>query len=91
MKVFVPTAFSPNGDNINDLFRVKAPGVDKLFFLKVYNRWGQEVFTTNNLSAGWDGTFNSKNQPGGSYIWILRGKDIFGNIINQSGSVLLIR
>ncbi|MEV4885311.1 gliding motility-associated C-terminal domain-containing protein [Chitinophaga ginsengisegetis] len=91
VKILAPTAFSPNGDGTNDLFRVRAPGVIALYYLKVYSRWGSEVFVTGDLSAGWDGTLSGRMLPAGSYIWVLQGKDLSGNIITRQGSVLLVR
>nr|MBP7496483.1 gliding motility-associated C-terminal domain-containing protein [Bacteroidales bacterium] len=63
-RVFIPTAFSPNDDYINDYLLIKGTSIDtKDFDLKIFNRWGNEVFKTNNISEGWDGRFNSIPVP----------------------------
>jgi gliding motility-associated-like protein len=67
----VPNAFTPNGDGKNDLlYPLNAIKADKLLF-KVYNRWGQLIFQTNNWKQGWDGTFKGVQQPSGVYVWFL--------------------
>ncbi len=91
VKVFVPTAFSPNGDGLNDLFRIKALGLASLEYFNVYSRWGNIVFTTRQLQEGWDGTQKGQQLPAGTYVWTLLGKDVQGNIVQQRGTVTLIR
>jgi gliding motility-associated-like protein len=68
----VPNAFTPNGDAKNDmLYPLNAIKAEKLEF-KVYNRWGQLVYQTNDWKKGWDGNFSGQLQPAGSYVWILQ-------------------
>ncbi|HMG69416.1 MAG TPA: gliding motility-associated C-terminal domain-containing protein, partial [Chitinophagaceae bacterium] len=59
--------------------------------LKIYNRWGQLVFTTSIASKGWDGNFNGSPQPAGIYAYYLELKGLSGHKLNQKGTVLLIR
>jgi gliding motility-associated-like protein len=67
----VPNAFTPNGDGKNDLlYPLNAIKADQLLF-KVYNRWGQLIFQTNNWKQGWNGTYKGTPQPGGVYVWFL--------------------
>jgi gliding motility-associated-like protein len=70
----MPTAFTPNGDGINDFFR--PANLDEQFILefKVYNRWGQIIFDDTSTTAQWDGTFNGVEQPTESYIYVFRYK-----------------
>lgn len=88
LSVFIPDAFTPNGDGINDLFGVKGEGIQN-FTLRIFNRWGEEVFRSNNPKQQWDGTFKGKPAEGGSYVYrfISSGK---GEKI-KTGSVALIR
>jgi len=88
--IFVPNAFTP-GKGINGIFRPIAPGVASLSFFKVFNRWGQLVYSTNRLGQGWDGITNGKAQPNGSFVWTVQGKDYNGKIIAKQGTMILIR
>ena len=89
--IYVPNAFTPNGDGRNDIFRITAPGLKKLTYFIVVNRWGQEVFRTSNPSAGWDGTLNGVRQDAGVFVWVVEGVDYTGRIIRNKGTVVLIR
>lgn len=88
--LFYPSAFTPNGDNLNDIFTVFGQYVEN-FELKIFNRWGELLFTTNNLEEGWDGTFRGNDMPEGTYTFIAHIKDRTGRIFKRSGSVLLLR
>jgi gliding motility-associated-like protein len=71
----VPNAFTPNGDGKNDLlYPLNAIKADNLSF-KVFDRWGQLIFETNNWKHGWDGTFKGTPQPPGVYVWFLSFTD----------------
>jgi gliding motility-associated-like protein len=85
--VFVPTAFSPNGDGLNDLFRVKLHDEVHDFHLDVYSRWGQRVFSTTNPEGAWDGA----QQPVGNYIWVLLYTDSKQQARKQTGSLMLVK
>ncbi|WP_132051187.1 MBG domain-containing protein [Pseudocnuella soli] len=89
--VFVPTLFSPNGDGINDVLRLNAVALRSLNAFRIYNQWGKQVFSTNNLNEGWDGTFGGQVQPMATYTWVLSGVDKNGKPITRSGSVTLAR
>ena len=65
--LYSPTAFSPDGDGINDLFKVYGQGMSD-FKIEIFNRWGQMIYKSFQLSEGWDGTFKGKNLPTGSYV-----------------------
>jgi gliding motility-associated-like protein len=86
-----PNAFTPNHDGLNDVFRLKYPGHAADYHLQIFNRWGQKIFETTDTSAGWDGDFGGKQQPEGTYVWILRFTDNSGKKQNLQGSVVLIR
>jgi gliding motility-associated-like protein len=89
-EIYVPTAFSPNGDGMNDILKPIIPGALSLEYFSVYNRWGQLVYSTSKLGNGWNGKANGVNQPQGAYVWTCRVKDYTGKIIERKGSVLLI-
>ncbi|WP_162915526.1 T9SS type B sorting domain-containing protein [Paraflavitalea soli] len=90
-RLAMPTAFTPNKDHQNDVFRVSNPFFIKEFYMAVYNRWGQKVFETNNATVGWDGRFNGVDQPTGTYIWVIRLTDNDGVKASEKGSVQLLR
>jgi gliding motility-associated-like protein len=89
--IFVPTAFTPNNDNRNDILKSIPRGIKRLNYFTVYNRLGQIVFSTNNFSIGWDGKIKGILQNTGTYIWIAEGIDINENIVYRKGSFSLIR
>jgi gliding motility-associated-like protein len=89
--LFVPDAFTPNGDGLNDVFRPIPIGIKSLTFFKVYNRLGELVFSTNTQKEGWDGTFNGQPQDPGVFVWMAEGIDYLGKVIFKKGSVTLIR
>lgn len=68
-KLFVPTAFTPNGDGKNDLFKAEFGENVIKFQLEVFNRWGQRVFNSKEIRKGWDGRVNGVLQPSGVYAW----------------------
>lgn len=90
--VAVPTAFTPNGDGLNDYFGVvNAVKAENLQFT-VFNRWGQVVFKTNNWKQVWDGKLNGVPQPTSTYVWFLRYTDRdTKQQREQKGTVTLIR
>ena len=89
--VYLPNAFTPNGDGVNDEFKINPVGINSLNYFRIFNQWGQIVFETSSLSEGWDGKLNGVRQPLATYNWILEASDIYGNKIRESGSVTLIR
>ncbi|MDB5223299.1 MAG: hypothetical protein JWN83_1966 [Chitinophagaceae bacterium] len=88
--IYVPTAFTPNNDGINDILRAIPVGITRFDFLKIYNRWGQEVFNTSNSKIGWDGLYKGSQIPG-VYIWITSGVDFKGNLITKKGTATLLK
>lgn len=89
--VFVPTAFSPNGDGQNDLFRVKLHDDVHDFRLDIFSRWGQQVFSTTNPEGAWNGELRGKQQAAATYIWVLTYTDSRQQARKQTGVVTLIR
>jgi gliding motility-associated-like protein len=89
--LFLPNAFTPNYDRLNDLFRVKNAGFIKVFQLKIYNRWGKLIFITSDPYKGWNGMYQNMAQPAGTYIWQINLTTKDGEKMSQAGSVVLIR
>lgn len=89
-EIFVPTIFSPNGDNNNDIFKVRG-AVFTDFKMVVYDRWGEKVFETDNYTIGWDGTFRGKDCMKGAYGYIIEGVDQKGRNFEKKGNITLIR
>ncbi len=90
IKVVAPTAFSPNGDGRNDLFKPKGYGVASYNIFTVMDRWGNVVFSTRDIEAGWDGTSRGKKVEAGGYVWMIQGIDILGQPVQEKGAVLVV-
>ncbi len=88
--LFVPNAFSPNGDGLNDIF-TSAGEFEARFNLQIYDRWGKLLFETNNKVAGWDGTVNGQPQPEGVYVFRMEVEGFDGEVLRRHGSVILYR
>jgi gliding motility-associated-like protein len=88
--VGVPNAFSPNGDGENDVLYVKGQDVKSMDF-KVFNRWGELVFETNDLTIGWDGVYKGEPQEMEVYVWMLRVSFGNGTAVTKNGNVTLLR
>lgn len=88
--VYMPTAFSPNGNGLNDVLRPQYVGMKKLRYFTIYNRWGELLFSTTDLSAGWDGRQNGKPAATGSFVWMLEAEDIVGHVYTLKGTFVLI-
>jgi len=89
--IYVPTGFTPNHDGKNDLLTPIAVGIKELEYFKVYNRWGQLVFSTNQLKQGWNGKLGTVDQNSGVYAWIVKGTTDDGTVIFKKGTAILIR
>ncbi|MBI3139510.1 MAG: gliding motility-associated C-terminal domain-containing protein [Sphingobacteriales bacterium] len=89
--VFVPTAFTPNNDGLNDVVKPIAVGMKKINYFSVYNRWGQLVFTTPINGHGWDGRIRGILQGTGVFVWMVSAEDYTGRPYFQKGTVTLIR
>lgn len=86
----VPNAFTPNGDGINDWLTVLCSDCEAFQSLVIYNRWGEQVFETNDYNIGWDGNWNNESQPLGSYAFVLSYFD--GGVLSyKKGHITLVR
>lgn len=87
----IPSAFSPNGDGRNDVFKIANAKYQRLAEFRVFNRWGQEVFSTNDINKGWDGTFSGVDQDPGVYQYLIRVTLPDGQLKTYKGDVTLVR
>ena len=84
--VVIPNIFTPNEDNINDVFNIKTISVKELT-VDIFNRWGTKVNSFDGMSGHWDG----KNQSEGTYYYIAKGKGIDGSSIDKQGNIMLVK
>jgi gliding motility-associated-like protein len=91
--LFVPNAFSPNGDGSNDVFRILETCPIKKFQLQIFNRWGERVFTSLSSSIRWDGTYKGKAAESGTYFYSIEAtpEDAAKGTIELNGDITLIR
>ncbi len=89
--IFVPTAFTPNGDGLNDLIAPIAVGIKRIEYFRIFNRWGQLVFNTTRNGHGWDGKISGIPQFTNTFVWICSAVDYLDRKIFLKGLVTLIR
>ncbi len=90
VRIAIPEAFTPNGDGVNDVVKLRLKGSYQRLDFRIYNRWGELIFMTDNEHNGWDGSFKSRLQSPDSYAWSLELETLSGRIIHQSGSISLL-
>jgi len=89
--ILLPNAFTPDGDGLNDEFKaIGQPDNLTSFSMKIFNRWGQMVFETKDISLGWDGTYQGKPSPAGTYVFRVE-YSITGYDFDTKGTVVLVR
>jgi gliding motility-associated-like protein len=91
-KLWVPNAFTPEGDGLNETFNVH--GLTSEFYgyeMQIYDRWGSKVYHSNNIAKGWDGTVNGKNGLPGVYVYIITMRNPLHHVIQFKGAVTLLR
>ncbi|MFH2095873.1 MAG: gliding motility-associated C-terminal domain-containing protein, partial [Bacteroidota bacterium] len=87
----MPLAFTPNGDGVNDIVYVKGWGIKELLEYRIYDRWGQEIFSTDDINQGWDGTYKGKPQNIDTYAYYVKAR-FFNNIEKEKkGTISLLR
>lgn len=89
--IYLPNAFSPNKDNLNDLFIVPALNRNKFIRLTIFNRWGQAVFQTRDQGKGWDGKLKGVLLDAGVFIYYLEMQTLDGKKLSKKGTVTLVR
>ena len=89
--IYVPSAFTPNDDERNDILRPTLMGIKELHYFRVYNRWGQLMFETRTNYAGWDGKYKGAPQSTQGFVWIVEGVGVDGRLYTKKGTSTLIR
>ncbi len=89
--LFIPSAFSPNDDGLNDWFEINGNAINE-FQLDIFDRWGEKVFQSQNIKQQWEGKIKGGyDAPQGAYVYVLKVKDFTGKLLEYTGSVTLIR
>lgn len=88
---FIPNAFTPNGDGINDLLFFKANFQPRTFEVNIYNRRGEQVYHSRNMENGWDGTFQGRELPGEVYSYVIKYTTPDSKALIRRGQVIIIR
>ena len=89
--IYVPNAFTPNGDGHNDVIKAIPIGIKEFQYFAIFDRWGEEVFHTTDASLGWNGQFGGNQMGAGAFVWMVAGIDYKGRPIKKKGSLILIR
>ena len=88
---YFPTAFTPNNDGKNDIFKPKLYGILLKYSMAIFNRWGQKVFETSDLNKGWDGKVSGQDVSANVYVWVSTYQLDKHPVINTKGTIVLIR
>jgi gliding motility-associated-like protein len=88
---YVPKAFTPNDDGLNDFLRPVAAGIKTVRFFRVYNRWGELLFDLGHDPLGWNGSYKGLAQPMQTVVWIAEGTGADGKLYRKKGTTVLIR
>jgi len=89
--IYVPNAFTPNRDSRNDILKAFPVGIKDFHYFRIFDRWGNLVFSTTNAGNGWDGRIKGTEQPTGTYVWMAEGIDYLGRTLQRKGSVIIIK
>jgi gliding motility-associated-like protein len=89
-QVYLPTAFTPNGDRLNEKIKPICVGISRFDYFRIFNRYGVLLFETNKIGEGWDGYYKGKRQPSGNYISSVKVKDVIGKEYIKTSNLLLI-
>ncbi|MFZ4548268.1 MAG: gliding motility-associated C-terminal domain-containing protein, partial [Bacteroidales bacterium] len=88
----MPNAFTPNGDILNDVFKaVTTPEKIRSYTLYIYDRWGKQVYFTNDVTQGWDGTIDGAAAPVGTYVYYVKYSNTSGAVREKRGMVVLVK
>lgn len=89
--IYIPNAFTPNGDGKNDELKVVPIGIRSFLYLAVYNRFGQQLYHSTDQSKGWNGIHSGKKQDAGTYVAVSKAIDYKGNVLMRKETVILLR
>ena len=88
--LYVPNAFTPNGDGLNDEFGALGYGV-KEYYLAVYNRWGELIFTSDNVDNQWDGTYQGTKVLPGTYVYNISASGHYDKEFHKEGTISIVK
>ena len=91
IEIYGPTTFTPDGNGINDRLRPVLIGFTKVNYFRVYNRWGQLLFSMNSDQPGWDGRYNNKPAEIQTVVWMIEAVDVDGIVHKKQGATVLYR
>ncbi|MCA6438194.1 MAG: gliding motility-associated C-terminal domain-containing protein [Bacteroidetes bacterium] len=89
--VFIPNSFTPNNDGKNDEFKVYAYSVQPDVKMEIFDRWGERLFSSDDINKGWDGKFKGADCKADTYIYKVSYKGIDGKVVNKTGHVSILR
>jgi gliding motility-associated-like protein len=89
-ELYIPSAFSPNNDGVNDVMAPLGKCIYNNLSFKIFNRWSELVFETNSTQNGWNGFYNSTEQPVDTYLWVLEYTDSKNKKYYQKGMFFFI-
>jgi gliding motility-associated-like protein len=87
----MPNSFTPNGNGHNEVFRIPPGSQFRLEYFQIFDRWGARIFSTQDISTGWDGTYNGLASNAGVFVYLIKGKTLAGEPVFLKGTVILIR
>lgn len=87
--MYVPNAFTPNGDGVNETFAPKGQSITT-FNMKIFNRWGELLYETDSMEQGWDGTYQGAQSQQDVYIYKIQARGPLAGVIEQTGTVTLL-
>jgi len=90
-ELYIPNAFTPNGDGLNDQFKIINLSNEKIIDFRVFNRWGTILYRSGDNHAAWDGKYKGKMQETGVYGYLMKIGYADGSIVTYKGTVMLIR
>lgn len=89
--ISMPQSFTPNGDGINDIVYVKGWLLESLLEYRIFNRWGEMIFSTNDMEIGWDGKYNGRLQKSDTYVYKVRAIGVDGDEVSLEGYLNLVK
>jgi gliding motility-associated-like protein len=91
IEIYVPTAFTPDGNGTNDFLRPVLMGFSSVTYFRVYNRWGKLLYQMQSDVPGWDGRINGVKQDMQTVVWMIEAIDVDGNTHQRKGTSVLLR
>jgi gliding motility-associated-like protein len=91
VEIYVPSAFTPNKDGMNDFLKPLLRGIKELRYFRVFNRWGNQIFEMRTGQPGWDGTLHGVLQPSQTFVWTMEGVGVDDQVYQRKGTAVLVR